>query len=161
MKIPHLQSLRRILPVGLLLASIVLGLNSMPLAVSACPATVNTDPNSSANQVLSGVGPNSADCADTGVTSTISTVVNILSIIVGAAAVIMILVSGFKYITSSGDSTKIGSAKSTLIYALVGLAVAALAQVMVHFVLSQSTLSTSTLPACPADHSIKPPACRY
>jgi hypothetical protein len=70
----------------------------------------------------------------------------------------MILVSAFKYITSNGDATKIGSAKTTLIYALVGLAIAALAQALVHFVLSEST--SATLPACPPDHSIKPPACQ-
>ena len=68
----------------------------------------------------------------------ISSVVGLLSIIVGAAAVIMIIVSGLRYITSGGDSGKVAGAKNALIYALVGVAVAALAQLMVHFVLSKA-----------------------
>ena len=48
----------------------------------------------------------------------------------------MIIISGFKYVTAGGDSAKVGSAKNTLIYALVGLVIAALAQFIVHFVFS-------------------------
>lgn len=64
--------------------------------------------------------------------------VNILSIIVGAVAVLAVVLSGFKYITAGGDSNKVGSAKSTLVYALVGLAVAVLAQAIVRFVLTNA-----------------------
>ena len=42
-----------------------------------------------------------------------------------------------RYITAQGDSSQISSAKNTLLYALVGLVIAALAQVIVHFVLSE------------------------
>src|SRR5438445_8898846 len=49
----------------------------------------------------------SSDCGENGVETAISTAVRILSIIVGIAAVIVIIVSGFKYITSGGDSGKI------------------------------------------------------
>ena len=66
----------------------------------------------------------------------ISFVVQTLSWVLGVAAVIVIIASGFKYITSGGDSSKIGSAKQTLIYALIGLIVAALAQFLVHFVIN-------------------------
>ena len=54
----------------------------------------------------------------------------------------MVIVSGLKYITASGDSSSISSAKNTLIYALVGLAIAALAQIMVHFVLTSAVNAT-------------------
>ncbi len=64
------------------------------------------------------------------------TIVNILSVIVGIVAVIMIIVGGFRYITSGGDSGNVSSAKNTLIYAIVGLIIVALAQFIVHFVLS-------------------------
>jgi uncharacterized membrane protein YuzA (DUF378 family) len=159
MKILRLRSLRTVLPSGLLLASMVMGLNAAPLVVSACPTIKNTDPNSSQNQVLTGVGSDA--CNSNGVNGdngVISTVVNILSIVVGVAAIIMILVSAFKYITSNGDSAKIGSAKTTLIYALVGLAIAGLAEAIVHLVLVQST--QATLPTCKSDPSLKPPACQ-
>jgi hypothetical protein len=69
----------------------------------------------------------------------ISIVVSTLSYIVGAVAVIMIILAGFKYVKSGGDSNNVSSAKTTLVYALVGLAIAALAQVLVHFVLNAST----------------------
>ena len=48
----------------------------------------------------------------------------------------MIVYSGYNYITSGGDSGKVSSAKTTLIYALVGLLIAALAQIIVHFVIN-------------------------
>lgn len=66
-------------------------------------------------------------------------VVNIFSIIIGIVAVIMILVGGFKYITSGGSQEKVGSAKNTIIYALIGLIIVALAQFIVHYVLNFST----------------------
>lgn len=74
----------------------------------------------------------------------IKTIVNVFSIIVGVIAVIMIIVGGFKYITSGGDSGKVGSAKNTIIFAIVGLIIVALAQFIVHFVLNQANSITTT-----------------
>ncbi|HSH55899.1 MAG TPA: pilin [Candidatus Limnocylindrales bacterium] len=67
----------------------------------------------------------------------IAGVLNILSIVAGVAAVIMIVISGLKSITSSGDSSNIAGAKNTLIYAIVGLIVVALSQTIVRFVLAR------------------------
>jgi type IV secretion system pilin len=67
--------------------------------------------------------------------------VNLFSIVVGIVAVIMIVVGGFRYITSGGDSGKITSAKTTIIYALIGLVIVALAQFIVQFVLNKATQS--------------------
>lgn len=66
-------------------------------------------------------------------------VINIFSIIVGVIAVIFIIIGGLKYITSGGDSGNISSAKNTIIYALVGLVIVALAQFIVRFVLGTAT----------------------
>ena len=77
----------------------------------------------------------SCSSGDTSISHLIGSVINILSAVVGIAAVIVVIVSGLKYVTSGGDSAGISSAKNSLVYALVGLAVAALAQVLVHFVL--------------------------
>ena len=52
------------------------------------------------------------------------------AIIVGVVAIIMIIVGGFRYITSGGDSSKVGSAKNTIIYAIIGLILVALAQII-------------------------------
>ena len=95
---------------------------------------------SSKNQVLQGVNDtgdcNNRDCADKQVTNLFSTIVNILSYVVGVVAIIMIIVSGAKYMTAAGDSGAVENAKNTLVYALIGLAIAALAQFLVRFVLS-------------------------
>ena len=72
----------------------------------------------------------------------ISTIINILTIIVGIISVIMIIISGMKFITSGGDAQKVSSAKTGLIYALIGLVVVALAQAIVHFVISNATTAT-------------------
>jgi Type IV secretion system pilin len=69
--------------------------------------------------------------------SAINFIVNLLTIIVGIVAVIMIIINGLKFITSNGDSNSISSAKHGIAYALVGLVIVALAQVIVRFVLSQ------------------------
>lgn len=95
-------------------------------------ATCKKADSTPSGQVLQGVGAVGGDCTDAGVTGTIKTVVRILSVIVGVAAVIMIIYGGFKYITSAGDSSKVSSAKSTLVYAIVGLVVAASAQLFVN-----------------------------
>ena len=73
----------------------------------------------------------------TDVDSVIRTIINILSLIVGIVAVIMIIIGGLKYITSSGDANNISSAKNTILYAIIGLIIVALAQVIVRFVLDQ------------------------
>ena len=77
--------------------------------------------------------------AQAGVNNIIETVINIFSLVVGVVAVIMIIVGGLKYITSGGDSGNITGAKNTILYAVVGLVVVALAQIIVRFVLSEAT----------------------
>jgi hypothetical protein len=74
----------------------------------------------------------------------ISEVINIMSILVGVICVIMIIVGGFKYVTSGGESNSVSGAKNTIIYAIVGLVIVALAQVIVHFVLSRLSNGLST-----------------
>jgi cytochrome bd-type quinol oxidase subunit 2 len=73
------------------------------------------------------------------VNSTLTTFINIFSAIVGLVAVIMIIVSGLQFMTSSGNAQNIAKARSTLLYAIVGLVIVVLAQVIVHFVITQAT----------------------
>lgn len=90
-----------------------------------------------------GAASGSSGCTDPAgspsVNDTIALVVNILSFIVGIAAVIMIIIGGLKYITSSGDSGNITSAKNTILYAIVGLVIVAIAQVIVRFVVNRAS----------------------
>ena len=69
---------------------------------------------------------------------TITTVVNLLSAAVGVIAVIMIIVGGLRFVTSAGNSEGTKNARNTITYAVIGLVVVALAQIIVHFVLSKT-----------------------
>lgn len=106
-------------------------------AAAACPGN-----NTSKGQVLNGVGATGNDCDTSGFTNAVSAAVEILSIVAGIIAVIMLIISGFRYITSGGESGRVAAAKNTLIYALVGIAIVALAQFLVHFVFTTATTST-------------------
>jgi hypothetical protein len=64
-------------------------------------------------------------------------VINIFSVIVAVVAVIMIIIGGLKYIMSGGDSGNITGAKNTILYAIIGLVIVALAQFIVRFVLEK------------------------
>jgi hypothetical protein len=89
--------------------------------------------------------PGQCSAAGTDATSKINdivhTIVNLLSAIVGIVAVIMIIVGGFRYITSGGNDTSVTSAKNTILYAIIGLVIVALAQILVRFTLSKLTSS--------------------
>lgn len=90
-------------------------------------------------------GTSPADCtvspgnASDKVGDIVRLIINIFSWIVGVIAVIMIIVGGLKYITSGGDSGNVTGAKNTILYAVVGLVVVALAQFIVRFVLEKVT----------------------
>ena len=114
---------------------------AVALAPSAFAAAANIGGNvcSGTNFNISGT-PDTTGCADTSgnLYDLLNKIVNIFSAIVGVIAVIMIVVGGLRYITSGGDANKVGAAKTTIIYALIGLVIVALSQIIVHFVLAQS-----------------------
>lgn len=97
----------------------------------------------SADDVCRGVTAAGGSCTQSGAGTTvnevIAVVVNILSTIVGIVAVIMLIIGGFKYVTSSGDSNNVQSAKNTILFAIVGLVIVAAARIIVGFVLEQVT----------------------
>lgn len=138
---------------------ILLTITSLTLAVpTLVPALAST---ATADNIQSGFctgvnnganNTNNSDCGTAGNSTTgtnlsgvASKIVNIFSIIVGIVAVLMIIYGGFRYITSGGASDKVGSAKNTLIYAVIGLIVVALAQLIVHYVINTATTGTSGL----------------
>ena len=81
--------------------------------------------------------PDSEVCKnkDEDASSLIGTIINVLLFLVGTLSVIMIIVSGIFYVTSSGDSSKVARAKNTLLYSVVGLVVAFIAFAVVNWVL--------------------------
>ncbi len=120
---------------------------AVPLAVPALVAADTVNIQNCLGQGTSLTAPaDNTDCTNSGVTTgatnvsnIIKTVINFFSFIVGVVAVIMIIVGGFRYITSGGDSGNVSSAKNTIIYAIIGLVVVALAQIIVQFVLNKVT----------------------
>ncbi len=116
------------------------------LAAGVVGAQANIQDNLCAGTELG--APGTGDCQSStatsgGVQEAITTVVNLLSWIVGIVSVIMIIVGGFRYITSGGASDKVTGAKNTIIYAVIGLVIVALAQFIVNFVIGQAITVTN------------------
>jgi hypothetical protein len=110
----------------------VLALSFIAVAVLApAPHSYAAD---AKGQVCSSIGGCAGGGAD--VSHVLRTVIDLLSVIGGAIAIIMIIIGGIKYVTSSGDANAVSSAKNTVIYAIVGLIIIAIAQTIVRFVLT-------------------------
>ena len=107
-----------------------------PAAVFADSADISSNLCGGANLSLS-TGNCAATDRTTQLNSLIHTIVNVFSLIIGVVAVIMIIIGGFQYISSGGDSNKISTAKNTIMYAIIGLIIVALAQFIVQFVLNK------------------------
>jgi hypothetical protein len=71
-----------------------------------------------------------------GTGSLFAIVTNVLLFLIGAVSVIMLIVGGFRYVLSNGDSTQVTNAKNTILYAVIGIIVALLAYAIVNFVVS-------------------------
>lgn len=73
-------------------------------------------------------------CANQG--DMITSLVNWVIGISGVVAVVFVVYGGISYMTSAGDPTKLKQAKNMILYALIGLAIVALAEVITAFVTS-------------------------
>ena len=60
-------------------------------------------------------------------------IINTLLFIVGAIAVVMVIVGGLRYVISAGDQNAVTAAKNTILYAVMGLVIAMLAFAIVRF----------------------------
>lgn len=102
------------------------------------------DVSAQANQIQEGVNSIGGGTAKP-LMQSVKTLINVFLFLIGAVAVVMIIFGGFKYVTSSGESSAVSSAKNTILYAVVGLVVAVLAYAIVNFVLgSLNTPATNT-----------------
>jgi hypothetical protein len=63
-------------------------------------------------------------------------IIDIFSIVVGSVSVIMIIIGGFRYIISGGDSSGVTAAKNTILYAIVGLVIVLFSQIIIRFIIS-------------------------
>lgn len=126
---------------------IITGLMSLAIVAAAglglwfaTPALAATDSNREA--VCEGIKATGGKCDDDPseqINKLISAIIDIFSWIIGVVAVIMVIFGGFQYVTSGGDASKAAKGRSTILYALIGLVIVALAQVIVAFVLDAAT----------------------
>ena len=66
--------------------------------------------------------------------NTVAVVLNLTFVILGSVAVLIMVLAGFRYITSSGKPEELAKAKDTIIYAAVGIIVCIMAVTIVSFV---------------------------
>ncbi|HEY8992705.1 MAG TPA: hypothetical protein VIM37_02535 [Candidatus Microsaccharimonas sp.] len=124
-----IQKLKHIIAAGLLVLGVgMILVPSNSYAVNPIADQCKTD-------------PSAIICKDQGASPAklIATIVNVLLFIIGAIAVIMIIIGGIMYATSAGDAGQVTKAKNTILYAVVGLVVAFLAYAIVNFVVLRFT----------------------
>ena len=73
--------------------------------------------------------------AETDVTNTVGTALNVVFGIVAIIAVVMIVIGGVSYTTSQGDPGKVKKGNDTIMYGIIGLVISILAFAIVNFVL--------------------------
>lgn len=69
----------------------------------------------------------------------VKNIISILFWIIGILAVIVIIYAGITFITAAGNPSKVAQAKTMIIYAVIGLAVAILSYAIVNFVVGASS----------------------
>lgn len=100
------------------------------------PLTVSGGANSAKGDDQSACLFGNENGCDQGQTPIFRIVTNVLLFVIGAVSVIMLIIGGFRYVTSQGDQTQVQSAKNTILYSIVGIVVAILAYAAVNFVIS-------------------------
>jgi multisubunit Na+/H+ antiporter MnhB subunit len=86
------------------------------------------------SEITSGSQAAHATDTPTSLTGSVKTISNVLIFVIGAIAVIMLIIGGFRYVVSQGDPASTKAAKDTILYAIVGLIVAILAYAIVNYV---------------------------
>jgi hypothetical protein len=76
-------------------------------------------------------------CTDTTLASYFKDISNTLIFVAGAIAVIVLIIGGLNYVTSTGDAARIKKAKDTILYAIIGLIIAILAYAIINFVIER------------------------
>lgn len=109
-----------------------------PVSVMAAAPNIQTSLCGGVNLTTDQQACSTTNNENAGLNAIIALVINVFSVVVGFIAIVMMIYGGFKYITSSGDSGNVTAAKNTIMYALIGLVVVALAQLIVRFVLAKA-----------------------
>lgn len=127
-----LSKLRRIF----IQASLTLALVVPVLTATQAPVLAACNPSDlSINGGINCAAPSSSSKSDLfGDKSLFQRIANTIIFITGAVAVIMVIIGGLRYVLSSGNPQATAGAKDTILYAVIGIVVAALAYAIVNFV---------------------------
>lgn len=125
--------MKRVLLSLVLLAGLLFGAATVAHAYSPLGAACTTNGSQAAVCQDKNTGTNPL----TGPNGLLAKVTRIVAALAGAAALILVVYAGFQYVTSDGDSSKISSAKSAIIGAIVGLIIVAAAQAILTFVVNK------------------------
>jgi hypothetical protein len=121
---------------NILIAASIVALGAVTIALTGVP--VEAASCGSAKQCIDqGLTASGASGTPGDLSTILTTVTNILLFLMGAVSVIMIIIGGFRYVTSQGDQTQMQSAKNTILYAVIGVVVSIAAYAIVSFVVAQ------------------------
>lgn len=103
---------------------------------NACSGQANNSPTCQQAQNQGGAGTNRL----TGANSIIQDAADVVAVITGVAAIIMIIISALTMATSAGNTEAVTSSRRRLVAALIGLAIVALAWTIISFVTNRFIL---------------------
>jgi hypothetical protein len=122
---------------GLIALTMLVGVSAVTMTALSGVQVSAATPKEEVKDGVTAIGGDSDGRRAGAFTNLLESIINILLFIIGAIAVIMIIIGGIKYTTSNGDQAQVTSAKNTILYAVVGLIVAIMAYAIVNFVVSK------------------------
>lgn len=120
--------------------TMVVAMTGVIFAINVPPVAADVTTDNVTN--ICDANPDASICSDlkdtsgTGLNSTFKNVTNILLYIAGIIAVVMIIISGLRMISSRGEPESVAKGRQTLTYSVIGLVVVILAFTIVNFVLT-------------------------
>ncbi|MBR3323439.1 hypothetical protein IKG16_00950 [Candidatus Saccharibacteria bacterium] len=82
-----------------------------------------------------GVDLTDVDDSNESLTESVSMILSAIIGVLGFVCVVVMIIGGVNYMTSTGDAGKVKKAKDTILYGLIGLIVCVLAFALVQFVI--------------------------
>lgn len=114
--------------------------------VNVSAAEVGNDPACSKlsdKEALAAAGCPTDEESDVKIGNVAQNIINTVIAVLGLVAVLFVVIGGVNYTTSQGDPQKTKKAKDTILYAILGVALAVFAYTIVNFVINGITGSGS------------------
>ncbi len=107
------------------------------LGIAAATLAVTSPVFAASSDLQAGADAAKASGTSSDLAGIFAVVSNTLIYIVGAVAVIFLIIGGLRYVISNGDPKAVTAAKDTILYAIIGIVVAILSYAAVNFVISR------------------------